>query len=211
MKTTLSLEILQMKPVVVVNPFWFTVDGSLHLGGDKKSMEVDLSTVGNQNIYEIVRGLKKKLIKSDIPVEEIEKLLAPQEVSQPNVERPVETKQIEKRLDIKKKKVNKETAELLSKGAQKVKEAVGSDVIEDGIISPGMNDINMLNSMVEYEVANANRKGVLSILNARIDAVKKVGIDINPEVFEIEEVEDKKLKYDPNTQTLNEVKDQENN
>ena len=206
MKTTLTLGIIQTRPIVVINPYWFTVDGTIHLGGKNTSVEIDLDKQSQQNLFEIVWGIKNNLLQSTVKVEDIASLINVETLpAVKNEEKAVPSK---KEVDAKRKdKKVDEILDMLKQSAMKLKSVIGSAEIFGDTLGSGINDYQYLKEILEVETNNANRKTIKDMLNARMEAVKSISIEITEEELAIEEVEDKKIMYNPESNTLDEVKE----
>lgn len=219
MKIKIKLGTINMnnaEPVMV--PFWFTSDKSIHISHLKPEIELDTDNIDKKNIYQIMLGIKKRMI-SVAPRDKFnqlfEDLFSNKEVEQ-EAKKPTKTEEkapadqkeiIKKKLSAK----EKEAKELITKSVAELTSIVGSGALnEEGLVQPGINDTELLNFIINFESdTKAPRKTVLNMVNKRLAILEEHGIEVVPEPIKVEEEDDRQIKYDPETQTFNELENQE--
>jgi len=181
-KNTLSKE-----PILV--PFWFTTDKTLHLGGDKTSMEIELDKLSLNTLREIKLGLSKGLITTDsnenIIYETIQRLTKTTEIREEKKQEAVPVSRDVQR-EIKYKAYLAEAEEILSKTVVEINKIIGKNKTEDNalidnIVNPGIDDMTLLNAMLEVENRKEKkaRASVINLITGRIELINKISIPIN--------------------------------
>ncbi len=204
MENTIKLGFIQAIPTPIKTPFWFTSDGSVHLSGEHDTITLDLEKQSRHTMFEICIGVRNGLITSIVPLADLEKILEGKQVAEG--EKLVILNSTSKTVaEVKTNIRTDEAKKLLALPNTELKKAIGSNKIENNLIEPGINDVALLNTMAELEKETSNRNAVLGSIAKRIAAIEQVGILISAEELEIKEEEYKKVRYNENTQTLDEV------
>jgi len=186
---------------VFQNPFWFTRDRSIHLSianDQTKEMEIDTDKISKENLIQIYNGIIARDITCNIETEEILKLIE-------NTEKSAYT-------------TIQRTAEDI-RSAQDVKKAVDQNLIESTLqksfgdikkileTEDAFNDITLLQKLLEAESADKKRSSLLKLIQQKIEKLSEDAVIVAGEVLEVEETEDKKIIYDAETQTLNDLEE----
>lgn len=161
-------------------PFWFTLDKSIHLGGDVIGAEIEVDLQPEQILKEIIAGFSKGLIVSDNEeafYKALEALTNTEQVRAPKQE--IKAPAAQDRLDeIKQNRYKAEAEEIIKKTLADISKTVGTvNDNEDDLLSlqsSGIDDVSLLQAIIDAESAKPKpRKQVLALVEKRINAIKK--------------------------------------
>jgi len=201
MKVTIKLGRIKNNIYDIQVPYWFSSLKDIYLSvaeGYKTSVEIDLDTIDPRTIVELKIGLLNKSIVIDAPTVELKQqawdrivsfgTVIPEEVTEKAASK-------DKIAELKANRYKLEATDLLKKTTAQLAKVVGPAGLENGAVLKGIDDIVLLNTMLELEEAQQYpRKGVVSSIKGRIEALKTADIsntEKNESVPEIvEEVEE---------------------
>jgi hypothetical protein len=196
-------------------PFWFTGDGKIHLSlkNGTDELELDPYNLPEETIKQIVVAYKhrelsvsqqhldilKDILRTRFVTIDEQIKLEDKKDSKKDIKAPVSLEAIEAR---KKKLFEKMAKDLISGLVVDVFKRIGTHVITDGIIAPGITDLNLLYRALELEERDNRRKTVVLALEKRIAALESIGIAIENSLSEATDEDYATIEIDPETNQI---------